>query len=91
MTPDRSLTQRTQIKRHSEVILWIEENDPRQSSIAGFTFGENVGAWEFRDAPSPPNFFAVIATFVDNRSPWAHTYLCSARQALEQAKLRAWT
>ena len=50
------LTKRTQIKRHSEVILWIEENDPRQSSLAGFTFGENVGAWEFRDAPSPPNF-----------------------------------
>jgi hypothetical protein len=50
------LTKRTQITHPSERILWIEENDPRQSTINGYTFGENVGAWEFRGAPTPPTF-----------------------------------
>ena len=50
------LTKRAEIKRAVDRILWIEENDPRQSSINGYTFGENVGAWEFRGAPTPPLF-----------------------------------
>jgi prepilin-type processing-associated H-X9-DG protein len=50
------ITKRGQIRRPTEVILWVEENDPRQSSIGGYTFGENVGAWEFRGAPTPPGF-----------------------------------
>lgn len=53
------LTKRAQIRRHSQVILWIEENDPRQSSIAGFNFGEIVGCWEFRNAPAAPTFSGV--------------------------------
>lgn len=46
----------TEIRRPTEAILWVEENDPRQSNIAGYNFGENVGAWEFRAAPAPPLF-----------------------------------
>ena len=50
------LTRLTEIRRTTEAILWVEENDPRQSTIAGYNFGENVGAWEFRAAPAPPGF-----------------------------------
>ena len=52
------LTKRVQIKRSSEIILWVEENDPRQNAIGGLTFGEIVGPWEFRDPPMPPAFVA---------------------------------
>ena len=50
------LTKVSELHRPSEAILWVEENDPRQSSIGGHSFGENVGAWEFHDAPQPPTF-----------------------------------
>jgi prepilin-type N-terminal cleavage/methylation domain-containing protein len=50
------LVKRSQITHPADRILWIEENDPRQSTINGYTFGENVGAWEFRGAPTPPAF-----------------------------------
>lgn len=50
------LKKMTEIRRPTEAILWVEENDPRQSNIAGYNFGENVGAWEFRAAPAPPGF-----------------------------------
>jgi hypothetical protein len=50
------LKKRTQLTHPSDKILWIEENDPRQRSVNGYTFGENIGPWEFRDAPTPPIF-----------------------------------
>jgi prepilin-type N-terminal cleavage/methylation domain-containing protein/prepilin-type processing-associated H-X9-DG protein len=55
-----SLLRRSQIRRTSEAILWVEENDPRQSTaLLGIAFGETLGAWEFRDAPPAPNFTGV--------------------------------
>jgi prepilin-type N-terminal cleavage/methylation domain-containing protein len=51
-----SLFKVSSIRRSSEAALWFEENDPRQRTIGIFTFGETIGPWEFRDAPSEPNF-----------------------------------
>ena len=50
------LTRRSQINRHSQAILWVEENDPRQITVAGYRIGAMIGCWEFRNAPQPPNF-----------------------------------
>lgn len=46
----------SQVHRTSDAILWVEENDPRSSTIGSYTFGENVGPWEFHDAPVPPTY-----------------------------------
>lgn len=56
---DYQVEKYSQIKHHSEKILWVEENDPRQSSIGGYTFGEIVGCWEFRSYPPPPTFTGI--------------------------------
>ena len=50
------LFKRSQIKRPTEVILWVEENDPRQGSAGGLPFGDNFGPWEFRNPPQPPSY-----------------------------------
>jgi prepilin-type N-terminal cleavage/methylation domain-containing protein/prepilin-type processing-associated H-X9-DG protein len=49
------ITKRSQLKRTSDKILWVEENDPRPitSAFDGYVFGEIQGPWEFRDAPRP--------------------------------------
>jgi prepilin-type N-terminal cleavage/methylation domain-containing protein len=47
------LFKRTAVHRPSERNLFVEENDPRTISQAGFTFGENRGPWEFRNPPNP--------------------------------------
>lgn len=55
-----SITKRSTIRRASEAILWVEENDPRQNtSLVGVAFGETLGAWEFRNPPPAPTFTGV--------------------------------
>jgi prepilin-type N-terminal cleavage/methylation domain-containing protein len=47
------LFKRTAVAHPSNRNVFVEENDPRTISQAGFTFGENRGPWEFRNPPSP--------------------------------------
>ena len=53
-----SVFKRTDIQHTSDRILFVEENDPRTVSVAGYTFGENLGPWEmlhsYPTAPEPP-------------------------------------
>jgi prepilin-type N-terminal cleavage/methylation domain-containing protein len=51
----------TDVKHPSDRMLFVEENDPRTATVAGFTFGENEGPWELihtgwtiNDNPQPP-------------------------------------
>ena len=57
------ITKRSTIKRSSEIILWVEENDPR---------GENLGSWDMYSSPpagspsfedSPAAFHGSTSTF----------------------------
>lgn len=55
------LFKRTAIMHPSDRAVFVEENDPRTVSVAGFTFGENAGPWEMihggwavTDNPQPP-------------------------------------
>ena len=57
------ITKRSTIKRASEIILWVEENDPR---------GENLGSWDMYTSPpagspsfedSPAAFHGTTSTF----------------------------
>jgi prepilin-type N-terminal cleavage/methylation domain-containing protein/prepilin-type processing-associated H-X9-DG protein len=55
-----SITKRSTIRRATEAILWVEENDPRQNTaLLGVAFGETLGAWEFRNEPPAPNYTGV--------------------------------
>jgi len=52
----------TEVKHPADRTLFVEENDPRTVSCAGFTFGENEGPWELihsgwtlTSAPQPPD------------------------------------
>jgi prepilin-type N-terminal cleavage/methylation domain-containing protein len=36
----------TEVKHPADRMLFVEENDPRTVTCAGFTFGENEGPWE---------------------------------------------
>jgi prepilin-type N-terminal cleavage/methylation domain-containing protein/prepilin-type processing-associated H-X9-DG protein len=55
-----SITKRSAIRRATEAILWVEENDPRQNTaLLGVAFGETLGAWEFRNEPPAPNYTGV--------------------------------
>jgi prepilin-type N-terminal cleavage/methylation domain-containing protein len=50
----------TELKHPADRMLFVEENDPRTVTVAGFTFGENAGPWELlhswtiTDNPQPP-------------------------------------
>ena len=57
------ITKRSAIRRSSEIILWVEENDPR---------GENLGSWDMYSSPpagspsfedSPAAFHGSTSTF----------------------------
>jgi prepilin-type N-terminal cleavage/methylation domain-containing protein len=52
------LFKRTDIQHPADRALFVEENDPRTVSVAGFTFGENLGPWEmihsYPTTPEPP-------------------------------------
>jgi hypothetical protein len=48
-----SLFKRPEIMHPSARNLFVEENDARTITQAGFTFGENRGPFEFRGPPSP--------------------------------------
>ena len=48
------LYKRSELRRHSEIMLWVEENDPR---------GENLGSW-IMNPGVPPGFAG--ATFIDS-------------------------
>jgi prepilin-type N-terminal cleavage/methylation domain-containing protein len=55
-----SVIKRSRIRRPADAILWVEENDPRQTTtLVGVGFGETLGAWEFRDPPPAPDFTGV--------------------------------
>ncbi len=53
-----TLNKRTAVIHPADRALFVEENDPRTVSVAGFTFGENLGPWEmihsYPTSPEPP-------------------------------------
>jgi prepilin-type N-terminal cleavage/methylation domain-containing protein len=49
------ITKTSQLRRMSELLLFVEENDPR---------GENFGSWEFNYVGGPPRFTG--ASFIDS-------------------------
>jgi prepilin-type N-terminal cleavage/methylation domain-containing protein/prepilin-type processing-associated H-X9-DG protein len=76
------ITKRTTIRRSSEIILWVEENDPR---------GESLGSWDLYSSPpagspsfedSPAAFHGSTSTFnfVDGHAE-AHKWLDNATLA----------
>jgi prepilin-type N-terminal cleavage/methylation domain-containing protein/prepilin-type processing-associated H-X9-DG protein len=81
-----NLTKRSAIRRTSEIILWVEENDSR---------GENEGSWDFFSSPpanscsfqdSPAAFHGNTSTFnfADGHAE-AHKWLDSATLAFARS------
>lgn len=73
-----SLLNRTAILHPSERMVFIEENDPRTTSVASFTFGENEGPWELNftstSSPQPPSdigFWDSPAVYHSNASTFS--------------------